>query len=596
MPNCLGIYAENNIIKYAKLNTDKNGGSLRLASYGVRFSENTRQTIEAIIRETNSMEDNIATNIVNERYESIPVFSRLGKKDTKELVNSEFSNICDTKGMLPSVLEMKFRLVKNTGDADKYKAICVYASRTELANVFNNFSDLKLTSVSPLGGSIVNILPNKGIDDEAAIINIEDETVVTVMEKGEISDIMSFPIGMKDVLPKLAEKYNSYAKAYEACKGVSAYIEDVYSLEDSDREILDLLIPMLYDLRGRIEKYLQPHLASLNKIYLTGTGIIINNLDLYFHEVFEEKHCQILVPYFLSKDSNNLKDIVEVNTAISLAFNGIGYNDKELEYVSGSSAALVQGDMLKKKFNDIKEKALDVLAANDFLGKKEKKKRASHKKKINIEFNDEVVENVAPAESTENFGVVQTDQPMISFGEETSADSESEKEPFFSQGEAWLARTAGAAFIAFCLYSGASYYTQSYIDAKNNEINQNKRQINGWIAEANQDISSISEQSQKYVTMRTNLEELLNKVTTRTVSFDIPNFMSRLMFIMPEEVKVTSVAVQNGRVVMNAESGQYSQLGYFVSRLKLDNVLKNVDMSVQSMEGNIKIKVSGEMP
>lgn len=25
MPNCLGIYTENNIIKYAKLNADKNG-------------------------------------------------------------------------------------------------------------------------------------------------------------------------------------------------------------------------------------------------------------------------------------------------------------------------------------------------------------------------------------------------------------------------------------------------------------------------------------------------------------------------------------------------------------------------------------------
>ena len=69
MPNCLGIYAENNIIKYAKLDADKNGGSLKLASYGVRFSENTRATIEAIINETNSFDDNVATNIVGEKYE-----------------------------------------------------------------------------------------------------------------------------------------------------------------------------------------------------------------------------------------------------------------------------------------------------------------------------------------------------------------------------------------------------------------------------------------------------------------------------------------------------------------------------------------------
>ena len=113
MPNCLGIYADNNIIKYAKLITDKSGGSLKLAAYGVRFNDNTKVAIDEIIRETNSYEDNIATNISNEHYENIQVFSRLNKKDTKELVNSEFANICDTKGLLPSVLEMKFKMSKN---------------------------------------------------------------------------------------------------------------------------------------------------------------------------------------------------------------------------------------------------------------------------------------------------------------------------------------------------------------------------------------------------------------------------------------------------------------------------------------------------
>ena len=204
MPNCLGIYAENNIIKYAKLNTDKNGGSLRLASYGVRFSENTRATIEAIVKETNSFEDNIATNIVDEKYEMIPVFSKLNKKDTKGIVDSEFANRCETKGLVPSVLEMKYKLAKNTGDPDKYNAICVYANSPELTNVFQNFTDYKLTSVAPLGSSINNILPNKGFSDDVAIINIEDSTTVTIIEKGEVANIISFPVGMKDVLPKLA--------------------------------------------------------------------------------------------------------------------------------------------------------------------------------------------------------------------------------------------------------------------------------------------------------------------------------------------------------------------------------------------------------
>lgn len=583
MPNCLGIYAENNVIKYAKLNTDKNGGSLKLASYGVKFSDSIKDAINAIVRETNSFEDSVATNIPGEKYEAIPIFNKLNKKDTKELVNSEFINICETNGLVPSVLEMKFKLSKNTGDADKYKAICAYANKSEIANVYNNFLNCKVSSIRPLGTSVVNILANKGAGEDVAVINIEDETIVTIIAKGEIVDVTSIPVGMKDVLPKLAEKYNSYAKAYEACKGVSAYIEDVYALEDSDRDVLDLLIPMLYDLRSKVEKYLEPYLATTSKIYLSGTGVIINNLDLYFHEVFEDKACQILVPYFLQKDSNNLNDIVEVNTAISLAFNGILNDDKDVEFTGGSAASIMQGDAFKKKAADFKEKMLDVLAANDFLGKEQKKKRAANKKnKINIEFNDEVVESL------------ETEQPMVTFGEEGSVDDE--KEPFFTSGETWLARTAGAVLVSFCLYSGAAVYTQGVIDSKLAEVNTNKAKINGWITQAASDELSIKEQSQKYVTYRQRIEELLNKVTTRSVSFDIPNFMSRLMFVIPENVKVTSISVESGRVTMYAESGQYSQLGYFVSRLKLDNVLSNVDMQVQSMSGNIKIKISGEMP
>lgn len=580
MPNCLGIYAENNIIKYAKLTTDKNGGSLKLASYGVKFSDNAKEAIDEIIRETNSVGDGIATNIPSEKYESISIFNKLNKKDTKELVTSEFSNICENNGLVPSVLEMKYKLSKNTGDADKYKAICAYANKSELANVFNDFANCKIASIRPLGTSIINILPNKGVGEDIAVINIEDETVVTVVEKSEISDVISFPIGMKDVIQKLAEKYNSSSKAYEACKGVSAYIEDVYALEDADREVLDLLIPMLYDLRSKIQNFLEPHMATLTKIYITGTGVIVNNLDLYFHEVFADKTCQILVPYFLQKDSNNLKDIVEVNTAIALAFNGMD-SDKDVEYIGGSSQTIMQGDALKRKASDLKEKTLDFLAANDFLGKKEKKKRAKPEKKINIEFNDEVVDTG------------EANQAAVVFGDD---DDDEIKEPLLDPNEAWLARIAGAVLISFCLYSGAAYYTNRVIDSKIDEVNASKAQINGWIGVADGDEKAIKEQSQKYVQMRQTLEELLSKVTSRSISFDIPNFMSRLMFVMPENVKVTSIGVNNGRIEMNAESGHYAQLGYFVSRLKLDKVMENVDMEVLSMSGKIKIKISGEMP
>ena len=140
---------------------------------------------------------------------------------------------------------------------------------------------------------------------------------------------------------------------------------------------------------------------------LTGTGIIINNLDLYFQEVFTDKTCQILVPYFLSKESNNLKDIVEVNTAVALAFNGLGYGEKDIDYASGQFENMAQSEMLKKKFEEAKKKAIEFY---DKYIKSGKPKKKSAKRKV--EFNDEVVET--------SDGM----PPMVEYGENISTAEE----------------------------------------------------------------------------------------------------------------------------------------------------------------------------
>ena len=69
------------------------------------------------------------------------------------------------------------------------------------------------------------------------------------------------------------------------------------------------------------------------------------------------------------------------------------------------------------------------------------------------------------------------------------------------------------------------------------------------------------------------------------------------MFIIPSNVRVTNIDVKaNGQVIIDAESGQYAQLGYLVSRIKLERALLNVDMEVISVSSDIKIKISGVLP
>ena len=38
--------------------------------------------------------------------------------------------------------------------------------------------------------------------------------------------------------------------------------------------------------------------GNVTKIYLTGAGTVINNLDLYFQEYMINTKCEILRPYF----------------------------------------------------------------------------------------------------------------------------------------------------------------------------------------------------------------------------------------------------------------------------------------------------------
>ena len=49
MASCLGLYIENNLIKYAKVSKEKDG--FRMDSYGIKFYSNINEAIEQIVQE-----------------------------------------------------------------------------------------------------------------------------------------------------------------------------------------------------------------------------------------------------------------------------------------------------------------------------------------------------------------------------------------------------------------------------------------------------------------------------------------------------------------------------------------------------------------
>lgn len=582
MPSCLGICIEKNIIKYAKLTKDKSTYSTKLDSFGIKFYDSLADTIKEIVAETRSENVPICVGLNSEDYTTVNVFSGLGAKDIKNLVTTEFNSICDEKNVNPAALDMRYKLVKNTGTQDTYKAICIAANNTELSNLGKVFANYKMTGILSIGLSAANLFKNKGVSEKMAVINIEDDTKITIFNNGEIAELITIPIGMDEVFSRLADKYNSYARAYDACKGVNAYADGDLSLDDDAKEINDVLLPVLYDLKQRIISELEEYKTILRNIYITGTGVIINNIDLYFQDAFGNTTCEILVPYFIKKDINNLKEVLEVNNALAIAAYGVDGVDKETDFFVNNSYLRAEANKNKLK-KEISFKDMTATVSNWMTetNNKMKRKVKSKNRRASVAFDNEVE---------------QLDQ-IAGVGENAKAVEDTDE--YYDPFEEWLCRIAISTGVAFLAYTGVSHYTGVMLREKISLAKERAAVVENEIKDVENDVAYITTQAADYKTKTDKLTRILETIKTQQErSFDVPNFLSRLMFSVPAEVKVTSLRVNTDDTVsISAESGRYAQLGYFVSRLKLEGVLEDVSMKVLSMDSSsIKIVISGVLP
>ena len=583
MPSCLGIYTDKNMIKYAKVTsvTDKVAGqTITLDSYGVKFYDNIQATMDEIAEEVGMDQTTVALALSSEDYYLSQVFSNLKRKDMMDFIMSEYTEKKGENALHSSVLEMRTKVAENSGSLDKKLVMCVATSKGELANIRNNFINYKISSISPLSVSIKNLFPNQAIDEEAIVINIEDKTSITVFHRSEIQFLDSIQLGAQEIITKLAERYNSTAKAYEACKKVSAYISDAYDMDDESRDILDVVIPVLYDIRQQVDAIITPYLKDAKKIYITGTGAIINNIDLYFSEVFLDTECEIVKPFFVYREEPNIKEIMEVNSAIALALDGCGMSDPDLDFnaVAKKAAGVVTAKKkieelhLKEKFLDYKKKTVKFMKGLNAPVKK---------KKRNVAFDEGLLQGNAEVSDSTN----EEEEENVKYGR-------------IDAGLVKLASFSASFLLTYCI---AATIISNQLVTKTSDVNKEIAKANSTISLAKGDAQYLKGVADDYVEVTNKLSSVLVKINQNAQAqgnnFDIPNFLSELMFIMPSSVKVTSIDVdETGNVKMDAESGQYAQLGYFVSKLKLAKVLDDVDMEVVSDSGNIKIIVSGVMP
>lgn len=548
MSSCLGIYIENNIIKYAKVSKERE--QLKVESYGVKFYDNIDQTIKQIVEETYSYKTPISINLSEEIYNYFNMFALLSKKDLPKAIKTEFEAYCSDKNYNPNVFETRYAIAPNVQDKEKLKVIHISQNKIELNKKIQRFNGYRLQDISPIGMTIPDVKEFEP-KENALIVNIEEKTTITTILDQKVYDVKTLDVGSQEFLDKINIKENSYSKAYEICKETTIYTSDGRDLTDVDTNYLEDIMPTLYEIVGQIRKIMNESIEKIDRVYITGTAALINNIDLYFEEYLENVKCEILKPGFIKISPEiNIKDYVEVNSAISLAISGLG------EGITGIN-------FKKASFSD---------RLPDFL----KIEIGSSKKDKNKSSKPNPLEKLLKSSAfTMDFNV-----PL-------------------DKVEKGMLRTATGLLILFFVYSGFSIMIKNQIDNKMDEANKSIANTNSQMKLIDNDKSKLQTKTTEYTTKISNLQKVNDKINDiNKTKKAIPNLLNKLMYIMPTGVQITSIQNTSAtHIEIQAQSNKYEQLGFLVTNMQLEPVLTNVISTAgQKANGVITIKIEGDLP
>ncbi len=531
MSSCLGVYIDKNLIKYAKLK--KTNDSFKVEAFNVEFFEDLDASLSKIINETRSNKCPICINISNELYNYFDVFSMLEKKDIKKSLNIEFEMLCDEKNYDIKSLESRYILMENKENLEKYKAMYISTNKKELDEKINMLSEFKLYSMTPVSTSITNLIEYDG-SENIAIVNIENETQITTVIDGQIKRVNVLNQNLEEVIKKVNKRELSLEKSYDILKNITIYgSEGIQSLDKNENEYLDIVMPAIYRIATETKKILNSFKEKINKVYITGMGATINNIDLYFQDFLKNTKCEILKPFFIDTTSSKFstKEYIEVNSATALALEGFGYYNKELNFAP-------------------------ILKLNNF-------------------------ENI----TKESFNLNKMLTEPLKIEEKT------------------ILRVMFSFILAIVIFSifGINLVTQ--LNNQKNKINKSLATSTAQITNMEAEISQIESHTNAYAALINGVDSqaqtMLTNKNNRVISKDaIPNFLTKIMIIIPQKVKIISIKnTESKHIVLEADSEKYEQLTYFVAYIKEDGILQNVQSKdEQTNTSSFKVRIEGDLP
>ena len=548
MQESLGISINNQVIKYAKL--IKNNNQIDVASFGIKFYDNLEKNIQQIIDETNSNNVPICINTKDEKVSYFSVFGLLNKNDTRKTITTEFETLCSDNHLNANAYEGKYVIVNDITNKDRNRVIYIYESKNDLEEITSMFKNGKVKTITPLPSSIANIADIKK-GENVMIINIEETTTVTTILNQRIYSIDTIPNGMQEVIEKINEKENSYSKSYEICKNTTIYtMETTETADDPNNRYLSYIVPTLFNIVQEVRK-IKDEYNKIDKIYLTGLGTAINNIELYFQEYFQESKCEILKPFFaMNNNKINIKDYIEVNSAIALAMEGLDYGIKSLNFKTSSW----KEDLSTLLHSDVKS-----------LGKG--KKSSGSKKSFSFDWN--MKGDLKPTEM-------------------------------------WLIRCSVTVLMIVIIFSICSAFLGNQIDAKTKDAEDVTKDTNKQIASVTSDDNKVLEKKKDYDNFMAELDNASSEIESkRSRKNQIPTLLNQIVYIIPKSVQLTKInntentvdGQTRQHIAITAQSKKYEQLAYFKAKIKNNGYLENVTSTEGTKEGDyVIVTIEGDLP
>lgn len=538
MATCLGLFVQNNLIKYAKVS--KENENIKIENYGVKFYEqDLPQTIEKIVDETFSFKTPVSVNISNEKYTNAEIFGLLNETDQKKSIKTEFEYFYNQAGKNRLTVDYRTVISDNTKDTDKKNILYVYSEKGNIAEKMQIFDNYRLTNLCPTALAI----PQLQAEGNCLIVNIEDRTEVTTVINNTPTNVDIIDVGIQEILKNIAAKENSISKAYEICKNTTLYTESSQNLQTENNEYLEIIVSTIYKIMEQVKEIIAKNNIEVNNIYLTGTGIIINNIDLYFQENFLDYKCEILTPYFVDKTSLkiNIKDYLEVNSAIALAMQGINKKNKNnISFVNKN-----------EKLSQI----LDLLNSDVKPLSKKTKGSKSTKLKNAINFNVKEINCI---------------------------------------------RFAYGTLCMLIIYIAITTVLHSKINDKTIETQEVINDTMAKTENVNKQTALINSRAKNYQEILNQLKEADEQAATAYGSKNaIPNLLSQIMFAIPKEVQTLSIQnTSEKHIKIEAQSSEYQYLGYLKAELQNRAILINVTSTsgTRDSNGKIKVTIEGDLP